>query len=121
MYLLVFGQYTTVDSDFSCIAPCNCTAVDSRSTRAHRDTFLWQKKKTMFNAHLSAAILVVVNWPNHGPGVDASAAASPGIPTGIWRGRSYPRNCEHIILYSFKHYKIKIIYSYIMFYIVLTF
>ena len=27
-------------------------------------------KKTMFNAQLSAAILVVVNWPNHGPGVD---------------------------------------------------
>ncbi len=69
MYLHVFGQYTTVDSEFSSIAPCNCTAVDSSSTRAHRDTFLWQKK-TMFNAHLSAAILVVVNWPNHGPGVD---------------------------------------------------
>ncbi len=28
---------------------------------------------------------------------------------------SYPRNCEHIILYSFKHYKIKIIYYYIIF------
>jgi len=27
-------------------------------------------KKTIFNAQLSAAILVVVNWPNHGPGVD---------------------------------------------------
>ena len=24
----------------------------------------------MFNAQISAAILVVVNWPNHGPGVD---------------------------------------------------
>ncbi len=34
----------------------------------------------------------------------SSAPASPGIPTGIWRSRSYPRNCDHIILYSFKHY-----------------
>ncbi len=69
MYLHLFGQYTTVHSEFSGIALCNCTAVDSRSTRSHRDTFLWQRK-TMFNAHLSAAILFVVNWPNHGPGVD---------------------------------------------------
>jgi hypothetical protein len=41
-----------------------------------------------------------------------SAPASPGIPTGIWRGGSDPRNCDHIILYSFKHYKIKIILLY---------
>ncbi len=40
---------------------------------------------------------------------------------GIWRGRSYPRTCDHVILYSFKHYKIKIIYYYIMVDIVLTF
>ncbi len=49
-----------------------------------------------------------------GPAQAPSAPASPGIPTGIWRGRSYPRNCDHIILYSFKHYNIKVIYHYIM-------
>ncbi len=49
------------------------------------------------------------------PSFQSSAPASPGISTGIWRGRSYPRNCDHIILYSFKHYKMKMIYYYIMF------
>ena len=32
-----------------------------------------------------------------------------------------PQKLRYIIIYSFKHYKIKIIYYYIMFYIVLTF
>jgi hypothetical protein len=53
-------------------------------------------------------------WGDRQPSL-ASAPASPGIPTGIWRDRSYPRNCDHIILYSFKHYKNKTIYYYIMF------
>jgi hypothetical protein len=46
-----------------------------------------------------------------------SAPASPGIPTGIWRGRSYPRNCDHIILYSLNIIKLYI-YYYIIFGIV---
>ncbi len=61
---------------------------------------------------LSAAVPMVQALPGGGAAMfmrsTPSAPASPGIPTGIWRGCSYPRNCDHIILYSFIHYKIKL-------------
>ncbi len=69
IYLDSIRQY---DSEFSSISQWNCTEVDSMSIRAHKDTFCWQQK--WFIAHFSLAILLVVNWPNHAPGVDVELA-----------------------------------------------
>ncbi len=47
MYLDRTRQY---DSEFSSIAPWNCTAVDSTSTRAHKDTLFGKKLCLMLNS-----------------------------------------------------------------------
>jgi hypothetical protein len=31
--------------------------------------YFWHKSENLFNAHFSVAILFVVDWPNHGPGI----------------------------------------------------
>ena len=42
-----------------------------KSTHKH---IVWQEM--LFNAQLSEAALLVVDWPNHGPGVDVELGAS---------------------------------------------
>jgi hypothetical protein len=54
---------------------CLWSAFICTSTRACKGT-LFGKKLCLINAQFSEASLLVVDWPNHGPGVDVEQGAS---------------------------------------------
>jgi hypothetical protein len=79
MYLHVYACILTVHDRVTVNTAAKFPATVLQWTKrqqGHTGTLFFGNSETLFIAHFSGGILLVVNWPNHGPEVDVEQGAS---------------------------------------------